>query len=355
MTTRKLQVVECQGTPRQIGQQWGEGCRASFKTSLEVLFHGLASGPFQASRADVVRTAMKLEPNVRAFDPEALELIRGQAEGAGLPYEEAFALQCMLEVAINYQQIGGMCTSFALTGAATVQGQALLGQNIDWGPDATVDLIRVRYPDGRTLLSLCLSCAPYYHLSSEGLANCANLTLVAPQPCSSIVPLGIYLPKVLRQPGMSAAMSMLAGVARGFGAYLLADAEGRVLGLESTYEERAVLEPERGVLVHANHYQAERLRALDLTHQFVPCTHGRATRMKELIDAEYGRLTPERLMEFLSDHGNPGGRLCRHDEPVAPGQMPMVTKAAVVMSPARGTMWVAAGPACREDFVEYRV
>jgi isopenicillin-N N-acyltransferase-like protein len=355
MTTRKLQVVECQGTPRQIGQQWGEGCRTSFKTSLDVLFQGLASGPFRASREEVVRTAMKLEPNVRAFDPEALELIRGQAEGAAIPYEEAFALQCMLEVAINYTQIGGMCTSFALTGKATADGQALLGQNIDWSPDAPVDLIRVRYPDGRTLLSLCLSCSPYYHLSSEGLANCSNLTLVAPQPCGSIVPLGIYLPKALRQPGLSAAMTMLAGVARGFGSYLLADAEGRVLGFESTYDDRAVLEPERGVLVHANHYQAERLRELDFTHHFVPCTHGRATRMKQLIDAEYGKLTPARMMELLSDHGNPGGRLCRHDEPPAPGQMPMVTKAAVVMSPAQRKMWVAAGPACREGFMEYRL
>jgi isopenicillin-N N-acyltransferase-like protein len=355
MTTRKLQIVECQGTARQIGQQWGEGCRESFRASLETLFQGLAAGPFQATRAGVVGTAMKLEPNVRAFDPEALELIRGQAEGAGIPYEEAFALQCMLEVSINYLQIGGMCTSFAVTGPATADGQTLVGQNVDWNPEATVDLIRVRYPDGRSLLSLCLGCSPYYHLSSEGIANCANLTIVAPQPCGSIVPLGVYLPRALRQPGLHAAMQLLAGVARGFGSYLLGDAEGRVLGLESTYDDRAVLEPERGVLVHANHYQSERLRALDLTHQFVPCTHGRAAKMKALIDAEHGRLTPERLMGFLADHGNPEGRLCRHDEPVAPGAMPMATKAAVVMAPARRTMWVAAGPACREAFVEYRV
>jgi len=33
----------------------------------------------------------------------------------------------------------------------------------------------------------------------------------------------------------------------------------------------------------------------------------------------------------------------------------MVTKAAVVMSPAQRKMWVAAGPACREGFMEYRL
>jgi isopenicillin-N N-acyltransferase-like protein len=355
MTTRTLQVVECRGTPRRIGQQWGEGCRENLRASVEFLFQALASGPLKAARGDVVRTALKLEANVRAFDAEALEVIRGQAEGAGLPYAEAFALQCLLEVSINYAQIGGMCTSFALSGEATAEGEVLLGQNIDWSPEATIDLVRVRHADGRELLMLCLSGAPYYILGSEGLANCSNLTLVAPQPCASLVPLGVYLPRAMRQPHVGAALDVLSGVARGFGAFLLGDARGRVAGFEATYDDRAVLQPERGVLVHANHYQAEHLRALDLTHHFVPCTHGRAERMAELLAAEHGRLTPQKGMEFLAHHGNPGGRVCRHDEPPAPGAMPMVTKAAVVMAPARRTMWVAAGPACREPFQEYRL
>jgi isopenicillin-N N-acyltransferase-like protein len=38
---------------------------------------------------------MRLEANVRAFGADALEVIRGQAEGAGIPYEESFALQCL--------------------------------------------------------------------------------------------------------------------------------------------------------------------------------------------------------------------------------------------------------------------
>jgi isopenicillin-N N-acyltransferase-like protein len=355
-TTRKLQVVECRGTPRQIGQQWGEGCRENLRASVEFLFASLANGPLRASRGDVLRTAMKLEANVRAFDADALETIRGQAEGAGLPYEEAFALQCLLEVSINYAQIGGMCTSFALAGEATADGQVLLGQNIDWSPEATLDLLRVRHEDGRELLMLCLSGAPYYLLSSEGVGNCSNLTITMPQACPSLVPLSVYLPRALRQPDVGAALEVLGGVARGFGSYLLGDARGRVAGFEATHDDRAVLEPERGVLVHANHYQAERLRHLDLTHQFVPCTHGRAARMAELLAAESGRLTPEKVMGFLAHHGNPDGRLCRHDEPLSPGAvMPMVTKAAVVMAPARRTMWVAAGPACREPFVEYRL
>ncbi|HLM46142.1 MAG TPA: C45 family peptidase [Myxococcaceae bacterium] len=355
MTTHTLRVIECQGTPRQIGQQWGEASRESLRASVENLFLGMSLGPLAASREDVVRTALKLEANVRAFEPEALELIRGQAEGAGLPYEEAFALQCMLELAINYAQIGGMCTSLALTGEATAEGQALLGQTIDWSPEARVDLLRIRHLDGREQLSLCLSGSPYYHLNSDGVGNCANLTLVAPRPCPSLVPLSVYVPRAMRQRSLSAALEVLVTAARGFGYYHLADAHGRVVGIESTYDDHVLLQPERGVLVHANHYQSERFREQDWTHPFVPCTFKRKERIAALVAEGHGRHTPESVMRLLGDHGTPEGRICLHDTPPAPGALPRETKATVVMAPARRTMWVATGPSCREPFTEFRL
>ncbi|WP_257460579.1 C45 family autoproteolytic acyltransferase/hydolase [Archangium lipolyticum] len=353
MTT--LRVIECRGTPRQIGQQWGEASRENLRASAEYLFQTMALGPLKAPREDVMRAALKLEANVRAFDPGALELIQGQAEGAGLPYEDAFALQCTLELAINYAQVGAMCTSLAVTGEATADGQALIGQTIDWNPDATVELLRIRHSDGREQLSLCLSGSPYYHLNSDGVGNCANLTLVAPKPCPSLVPLSVYVPKAMRQPSLSAALEVLVTAARGIGYYHLADAHGRVVGIESTYDDHVLLQPERGVLVHANHYQSERFREQDITRQFVPCTVKRKDRIAERVAAEHGRLTPESVMRLLGDHGTPEGRICMHDTPAAPGTMPMETKATVVMAPARRTMWVAVGPACREPFTEIRL
>ncbi|WNG45187.1 hypothetical protein F0U60_14535 [Archangium minus] len=355
MTTHTLRVTECHGTPRQIGQQWGEACRESLRASVENLFLALSASPLSASREDAVRTALKLEANVRAFAPEALELIRGQAEGAGLPYEEAFALQCMLELAIHYAQLGSMCTSLALTGEATADGQAILGQTIDWNPQARMDLLRIRHADGREQLSLCLDGSPYYHLNSDGVGNCANLTLVAPRPCPSLVPLSVYVPKAMRQPSLSAALEVLVTAARGFGYYHLADAHGRVVGIESTYDDHVLLQPERGVIVHANHYQSERFREQDVTHQFVPCTFKRKERIAELVDAGHGKHTPESVMRMLADHGTPEGCICLHDTPPSAGAMPRETKATVVMAPARRTLWVASGPACREPFTEFRL
>ena len=63
-----------------------------------------------------------------------------------------------------------------------------------------MDLLRIRHADGREQLSLCLDGSPYYHLNSDGVGNCANLTLVEPRPCASLVPLSVYVPKAMRQP-----------------------------------------------------------------------------------------------------------------------------------------------------------
>jgi isopenicillin-N N-acyltransferase like protein len=355
MTTQTLRVIECRGTQRQIGQQWGEACRAHLRASAESFFLALSMSPLGASREDVVRTALKLEAPVRAFDPGALELLRGRAEGSGLSYGESFALHCMLELAINYAQIGGMCTSLALTGEATADGQALLGQTIDWNPDARMDLLRIRHEDGREQFSLCLDGSPFYHLNSDGVGNCANLTLVEPRPCASLLPLSVYLPAAMRQPSLPAALEVLVTRARGFGYYHLADAHGHVVGIESTYDEHVLLRPARGVLVHANHYQSERFRERDVTHRYVPCTFGRQARLAELVAAGHGGHTPESVKRMLADHGTPEGRICLHDTPPPPGALPRATQATVVMAPARRTLWVAAGPACLEPFTEFHL
>ena len=114
--------------------------------------------------------------STRSFDPGSLDMVEGLAEGTEVDFDEAFALQCSIEVSLNYQHLMALCTSFAVTGEATRDSTTILGQNIDWHPDAPVDLLRIRYGNGLERFSLCLSGNPYYHLTSAGMGNCANLT-----------------------------------------------------------------------------------------------------------------------------------------------------------------------------------
>ena len=78
---REFRVIECKGTPHEIGWQYGEGCRDSILKSLEINF-GIPTSGYNISQEQLINSAKKYLPLVKSFDPELIEMIEGQAEGA---------------------------------------------------------------------------------------------------------------------------------------------------------------------------------------------------------------------------------------------------------------------------------
>lgn len=351
----RLNIVECGGAPYEIGRQWGEGCRESLKASLGMLYAGLEHDPFRATKAAVWDAALTFMAALRNFDPYGFEVLRGQAEGAGMVLEEALALQCSLEIAFNYGKIMGLCTSFAAAGKATAGGKAILGQNVDWHPDSTLDLLRVRHDSGIREFVLCLSGNPYYHLSSAGMGNCVNLTLGPLGDMKQQVPLSVTISRAMRQPRIGFALGILRRQARGLGYLLLAESSGGMTGLEAVADDIELILPERDVLVHANHYETERFKAGDWTPQLIPDTGARAVRMREKIESAYGEITPETMMGILSDHEGHPNSICRHADPGKPPELASASRASFVMVPAEGLLYIAAGAPCDYEFMEYRL
>ncbi len=351
----RLDIIECRGTPYEIGRQWGEGCREHLRASVDGLYAGIAQGPFRAEKEAVRSAAGRFTPAIRNFDPYTYEVLRGQAEGSGLSIDDALALQCSLELAFNYGGIAGLCTSFALSGRATRGGVTLLGQNIDWHPSATLDLLRIHHGSGIRELVLCLSGNPYYHLTSAGIGNCANLSLGPLDGMTRQVPVSVYLSRAMRQPKIGFALGVLRRQARGLAYLHLADASGGMAGIEAVNDDVHLLTPERDRLIHANHYETERFKDGDWTPQLIPDTQARAGRMRQLVQELEGHITPEAMMAVLGDHEGFPNSVCRHVDPSKPPQLASATKASLVMVPAEGLLYLAAGPPCEYGFLEYRV
>jgi isopenicillin-N N-acyltransferase-like protein len=354
METNELQVVECSGTSYEIGRHYGENRTTSIRKASELFFGALLRSPFKASKDEVKAKARKAFLNsTKSFDPGSLDMVEGLAEGAGIGFDEAFALQCSIEVSLNYQHVSAMCTSFTVTGKATQDGTTVLGQNIDWHPAAPVDLLRIRHEDGLERFCLCLSGNAYYHLTSAGIGNCANLTLGALAKLENQVPLSFYLSKTMRQKSIEDALGVLSRTARGYGYYHLADAKGEMFGIESTHNSHRVIRPQKDVLVHANHYESEEYRDGDWAHLVLPCTYARGARMRELIAEHYGDLSPKLMMEFLADHKDHPNSICRHVDETKPEELASESRASVVMVPAERTMYVSQGPPCQNVFVKH--
>ena len=252
----------------------------------------------------------------------------------------------------NYDNLPGMCTSFAVTGPATSDGKTIVGQNSDWFTCSTIDILHLHHNDGGTEYAVCLLGAPYYHLTSAGLCNSANMT-VGPRMSSPQVPLSIYLSKAMREPTLERAMAVLRSAANGLGYYHVADRSGTMQGIESVPGRHVLLEPDNGVLVHANHYESEEFKPLEAGLQIVPDSPARARRMREIISARHGQITVQDMMDALKDHDNGPGSICRHPDPNMPPALASDSRASIIMAPDEGVLWVSHGPPCENNYGEY--
>ncbi len=347
-TVKQFNLVKCQGTAYEIGQQWGEGCRENILQSIENTFNIMAF-VYQSAREDVIAKAMQFYPMVQDFDPYLIDIMRGQADATGVSLEQIFTQKCVFELMFYYTgTIPGLCTSFAATGKATQDGKTLLGQNIDWSPEATIDLLKIHHTGGPVQYVLSFSDSSEYTLSSSGFGLCANATIG--RSYSFNLPVACYLPRIMRQKNIHDAMSLLKQVARGLGYYHLADAQGQMLGIESIHNDFEVISPEKDLLLHSNHYITERFKKDDTASFIQPDSYHRLESITKLAHQHYGRLSPEIAMEILSDHEHHPKSICRHD---TSSTMPSVTHASFIMVPEEGAIYIAAGNPCEYQYERY--
>jgi isopenicillin-N N-acyltransferase like protein len=354
MEQNKPEIIECKGTSYEIGRQYGETAKENILKSLDFMFTSLANGLFfQAPKDEVIRVSNKYLGNVRRFDPYAIQWVEGIADGSGISFEESFALKCYLEIAMQYPQIAGMCTSFALTGSATEKGVTMLGQNIDWHPDTVIDLLRITHDNGLEQLALCFLGNPTYYLNSEGFGSCANLTIAPTGPITTHIPYTFYLFKAMRQHTIGKAMEVLSNTSRGLAYFHLADKNGKMMGVESIYDDYTIINPEKDMLVHANHYETDKYKKLDLAREYIQDSFGRRDRLSELIAGSFGSITHEKMMGFLSDHKNHPDSVCSHVDETKPREMASMSKASFIMIPEELKMYIAFGPPCENKYWEY--
>ncbi len=348
-----LPVIECHGSEYEIGRQYGEQCRESLHSAVGLMYRSMQLMPYQAGREAVARAGSRYLENVRFFDAGAIDRVKGMAEGSGLAFDDVFALQCYSELFVNYPGIVGMCTSFAVSGEATKGGKTILGQNVDWHPDSTVDLVRIRRKDGSRLFCLFLNGYGGFYLSSRGFGNCANLTLCPPAAVAGHIPYAFYQYHAMTREGSREAMEVLRRTARGVGYIHVADRDGFLAGIESVYDDYTILEPRDGVLVHANHYETEKYKKGDAARAYIPNSFTRADRLRKLIAGSHGSLTPDMMMTFLQDHEGRPNSVCRHVDPALPAVFATLSRASWVAVPAEGRLYVAAGPPCEHQYAEY--
>ncbi|HEX3010631.1 MAG TPA: carcinine hydrolase/isopenicillin-N N-acyltransferase family protein, partial [Syntrophomonadaceae bacterium] len=160
-----------------------------------------------------------------------------------------------------------------------------------------------------------------------------------------------YLPKVMRQKNIDDAMDILKQAARGLGYYHLADIYGHMSGIESIHDDFEILNPDRDMLLHSNHYITERFKAADTAPQLQPDSYHRLDRIRSLFNQHYGNINVEIVKEILADHDHHPNSICRHIDPTVP--ISSKTLASFIMVPGEESIYIAAGNPCEYEYVRY--
>lgn len=353
MREKKLfNIIECSGTPYEVGKQYGTQCRDNIVKSVDMLVK-ILNFMQKASKKEILANARKYLPLVEKFDPELIEMLKGQAEGAGVSFDEVFALKCWFELGIYYQYVTGFCTSFAVTGKATKDGKTIIGENYDLTVGLTMDLVRIKRSDGLEQLSLIFSGGCELTLNSAGLGMVLNVMLGPGKEQLLNVPCCCVISKAMRQKRIGDALGVVCASGRSILYYAFASGEGDIVGIETRPDDFNVMQPERDMLFHSNHYLTDKFKRGDGTFGLMEGdSYIRIQRLKRLMESHYGKLTPELIMGFMADHNNYPNSICAHFNPEMPrGE----TLASLIMVPEDRVMYLTHGQPCRYEYQEYRL
>lgn len=354
MNERTLPLIEIKGTPRERGRQQGEGARPEILSALD-RYREVIPKAIQMTWEEALREARKFLPYGEEVFPQFVKELRGIAEGAGVPFEEVWTLNCYEGLTEVRQQVWG-CTCLAVRDDLTADGHVLLAHNEDWSSvdRDNVYLVRAEPDDGPPFVGMTYGpLLVNIGLNAEGIG--VAIDSVYPTDGRVGVPRVLSSRAVLNTRTIGQAIRTCVPKLRAGGySYLLADPNGELYSVETSATTHDILYGDDGWLVHTNHYLSPKMQALEEPGTY-SSSHVRLNRARRLLRAQLGQVTVESLQAILRDHVNRPDSICVHEDMADPPFERESTLASLIMDLTERVMWAAPGPPCEGEYVAYRL
>lgn len=340
------------GTHRQLGQQHGAQAKEHIAAHLDFMCSSM-----KLSREQLRHRAIQFQPLFEKHCPHLIEEIRGLGEGAGVTFADALAVN--IRGALTKAPDGG-CTSFVVSARGTREKEILIGQNSDMLP-AAMEFAYVLHlkPNDKpeSLVWTFGGMIGYHGINSHGVGNFANDLGGGPEPCFAMphYPLKRLM---MECASLDEVVQLLKQIKLWCnGNYVLCDGRGGILDVEATPEGPHLLHgDDAGFIAHSNHFVCAE-HATDENHRKSAAdSFSRLTRMNELIESRFGKLTVDDFKTFLRDRdGDPSGicRVAQTTDPEADWVTAGITIASIIAEPAKRRIHVAAGNQAEAPFEVY--
>jgi isopenicillin-N N-acyltransferase-like protein len=370
--TEPFPLIEVSGPPHERGRQYGRQAATRIRKGIAHYTAQLAR--LSLDRAGIASLVRSYTPVIESFDPTHLEEMRGIAAGADVDLPDIVLLNArteILKLAEQPQLRAALaeaegCTAIAVMPEATESNRLIHAQNWDWKAECaeTAIVLYIHCEDAPDILTFTEAGGlARSGMNSAGIAITANY-LQSDRDYQRIgVPLALIRRKVLQQQYLALAMQAVHATKKSAANNMMvsastSDGQAIVIDFECAPDETFQLHPDRGLLVHANHFTSPvaltRLRDTGLPGS--PCSIYRDLRVRDLLMPHLGTIAPQHVKEALFDNFQTPYSVCRPPRPSATSSEGQTASVAmVVMQPSLGIMEVCPLPALNREFTAYRV
>ena len=365
-------MIELSGAPFERGRDYGRKAQAR-------IAKGIAHYSGQLKTMSIGPTEIKglvndYLPVIEGFDASFVVEMRGIAEGANVSFEEIALLNARTEIlkmasrpdlrarlaaSLAKDEPDG-CTGVVALPGATRDGKLIHAQNWDWKAECaeTAVVLRIRRDDGPDVLTFVEAGGlARSGMNSVGIAVTANY-LESDRDYSQVgVPLALIRRKILDSEHVALAMrSVYASPKSASNNMIVSHKEGVAIDFECAPDETFQVHPERGLIVHANHWQSpvalSKLKDTGIAN--TPDSLYRDIRVRDLLTPHIGSITTDSVKTALFDDFATPWSVCRPPRPSL-GNNLSATVAMIVMEPASFAMDVAMLPALNRNFQRFRL
>lgn len=350
-----FKVIECGGTPYEIGYAHGSQAKDEIMNSIKTY-----SDMFTTYGNMDWEIAKRLSKNyirfIEQFDKDLMEEIRGVAEGAGLDIYDILALNARSEVILmkGNEHLTDGCTSVSATPEATRKGYTLLAQNWDWKASQIASVIVLKINQESLNKPNVTMVTEAGIIGKVGFNSCGVgvcLNALGTKGHHNGVPLHIILRGILNSRKISDAVECINWLPNACAAnFMIGSSCGEILDIEKTPWDFDGIYPKDGVMAHANHFLTERLRAQDTSRLMAPDSLLRYGVADKLLCQHKGNIDENIIKTILSDHRDYPDSICAHEDPLDRPCYRMCTVFSVVMNLTNLKMELLKGKPCEGKY-----
>ncbi len=356
----RIPLVEVSGPPRERGRQYGEQARKLIERSI-TWYAEQFTETAGLSWSEILKQAPRWVPLIEAYHPEALEEVRGIAEGSGFAFEEILALNGRSELSAGnpfLEEAREGCSSFAVLDDAAGDGHVYCGQNWDWRSAIreTVCMVRIEQP-GKPTIVMQTEAGQVGRQGANSAGIALNANGLGVRFGSRVgIPQPYIRRRILDSWDMNEALEAVFRSRQSLCTnLLLTHRDGFAIDLETTPGRHGWGYPQDGVLVHTNHFRYFVPPQIEATYRyFSPDSLYRAERIERVLrrapEAGTGADMRALVREAMSDHFGAPDSVCNHPNPADPWWDRNETVASSVVDLTTGEYWIAHGNPCERDY-----